>query len=480
MAGDVVPIDKATPKPALFELGTTGLKQFSGRINEEFLTELRGLRGERTLKEMAENDSTVSAILFAIEMLLRNIPWRVDAASTSQEDRDAAEFLQGCMEDMSHTWADFISEVLTMLQWGWSFFEIVYKVRDGDSLSSEHRSRYNDGKIGWRKFAPRAQETRKRWLFDQTGGVQAFVQMLPYAYEAVIPIDKGLLFRTTSRKNSPEGKSAIRGAYRAWYMKKRIEEIEGVGIERDLAGFPILYAPSVLMSSTNAAEQAQYTELKNIVRNVRRDEQEGMILPSDTDERGNRMYEMKLLSTGGRRQFDTTKIIDRWDRRIAASVLADFIMLGQDKAGSFALSSDKTAIFQQAIDGWNTSIASVLNRHAVPRLMGFNGYNLEVLPQLKPASVTKDDMHQFADALWRLAGAGFALAGDVSVENLVRDKMGLPPVDEATLNVARLTNDISSTQGDEERGDGPGGDGIAPNLPPGLKKLLDQVERRKA
>jgi phage gp29-like protein len=258
-------------------------------------------------------------------------------------------------------------------------------------------------------------------------------------------------------------------------MKKRIEEIEGIGIERDLAGFPVLYAPSMLMSSTVAAEQAQFAELKNIVRNIRRDEQEGIILPSDSDEKGNRLYEIKLLSTRGRRQFDTSKVIDRWDRRVAASVLADFIMLGQDKSGSFALSSDKTDIFQQAIDGWNQSIASVLNRHAVPRLMAFNGYDMEALPKLVPASVTKEDVHQFADALWRLAGAGFSLAGDVQVENLVRAKMGLPPVDEATLNVNRLVAEPADDAGNEQRGDGPGGLGIGPTLPPGLKKRLDEA-----
>jgi hypothetical protein len=52
-----------------------------------------------------------------------------------------------------------------------------------------------------------------------------------------------MLFRTKSRKGSPEGKSILRNAYRSWYFKRRIQEIEGIGIERDLAGFPTLTAP---------------------------------------------------------------------------------------------------------------------------------------------------------------------------------------------------------------------------------------------
>ena len=63
------------------------------------------------------------------------------------------------------------------------------------------------------------------------------MQLAPPSYkQVVIPMEKCLLFRTQTHKNNPEGRSILRNAYRSWYFKKRIEEIEGVGIERDLAG----------------------------------------------------------------------------------------------------------------------------------------------------------------------------------------------------------------------------------------------------
>lgn len=71
-----------------------------------------------------------------------------------------------------------------------------------------------------------------------------------------------------------------------------------------------------------------------MVKNLRRNESEGLVLPHG--------YEAELLSTGGTRQFDTNAIINRYDTKIAQTVLADFIMLGHEKTGSFALSSDKT------------------------------------------------------------------------------------------------------------------------------------------
>ena len=43
-------------KPDLTEVGTTGLRRTSGTIWEEFLVNLRGLKGTRVYREMADND----------------------------------------------------------------------------------------------------------------------------------------------------------------------------------------------------------------------------------------------------------------------------------------------------------------------------------------------------------------------------------------------------------------------------------------
>ena len=55
-------------------------------------------------------------------MLVRQVDWLVEQGDADEADVD---FLEGVLEDMSHSWADFISEVLSMLPYGWSFHEIV-------------------------------------------------------------------------------------------------------------------------------------------------------------------------------------------------------------------------------------------------------------------------------------------------------------------------------------------------------------------
>ena len=147
---------------------------------------------------------------------------------------------------MQDTWTDTISEILSFLTYGWSFHEIVYKRRMGNTKNPTTKSKYTDGLIGWKKLPIRAQETLYRWEYDNEDNLLGMTQMPPPDFGTyTIPMSKALLFRTKSRKNNPEGRSILRNAYRSWYFKRRIQEIEGIGIERDLAGLPVMHGPEV-------------------------------------------------------------------------------------------------------------------------------------------------------------------------------------------------------------------------------------------
>lgn len=102
----------------------------------------------------------------------------------------------------------------------------------------------------------------------------------------------------------------------------------------------------------------------DFVSNIRRDALEGLTIPAD--------WELKLLSTGGSRQFDTSKIVKHYDTRIAMTVLADFLFLGDKNSGSWALSSDKTKLFSMAIGAYLDMICEVFNRKAIPELIELN------------------------------------------------------------------------------------------------------------
>ena len=408
----------------------SGLSGSNSIFMEEFLPELQGLRGIHTYTEMVDNDATIGGVWFAIEMLMRNTDFQIEPGGKSEADKEAADFVESCMHDMEETWPEFLSECLSFLIYGWSYHEIVYKRRMGKTNSPLTNSKYNDGLVGWRKLPIRGQDTLFGWEYkDKTDDLIGMTQQPPPDYEKVtIPLDKALHFKTRSRKNNPEGRSIFRTAYRAWYVKKRLEEIEGYGMERDLAGFPVLYAPAGIDIFDTDDEEMKRTRAyaESLVSGIRRDALEGVVLQGGTNESPG--WKLELLASSGKRQFDTNAIIERWDKRIATSVLADFIMLGQQQVGSFALADSKTKIFALAIGAYLEIICEVFNNQAIPRLIDVNGDKFKGIteyPRMTHGDIEEADMAQLATFIEKLVGVGL-LTPDEELEKMLRRAGGLP------------------------------------------------------
>lgn len=405
------------------ELGRIGQKRYGGFFYEEFLKELQGRKGIETYREMADNDDVIGAILFAVEMLIRQTTWSVQPGGPEAADQEAAEFVESCMYDMQDTWTDTISEVLSFLTYGWSYHEIVYKRRCGKNSDARLNSKYDDKLIGWAKLPIRAQETLYQWEYDDSDNLIGMTQQPPPDFGTfTIPIEKALLFRTKSRKNNPEGRSILRNAYRPWYFKRRIQEIEGIGIERDLAGFPVLKAPEGMniWDEDDPDMVAIRSGMEAIVKNVRRDSTEGLALPFGWD--------FSLVSTGGRRQFDTNAIIERYDTRMAMTVLADFIFLGHQSVGSFALSDNKTELFAMAIGAYLDIICETFNNQAIPRLINLNGEHFSKItdyPELAHGDIEDEDIEKLAAFIKDMTGVG-VLTPDNQLEDYVREAAHLP------------------------------------------------------
>lgn len=406
------------------QLGESGLRRSGGWVQEEFLPELRWPRAGHVYKEMSDNDPVVGAILYLAEMLIRNVEWRTEACGDSAADKEAAEFIQTCMDDMDMGWSETISEILSMLTYGYSFHEVVYKIRRGpEETNSKYRSNHSDGKIGWKRMPIRSQATLWEWEFAKDGDIKAFVQQTDGGKHAVIPLSKGLLFRTRVSRDNPEGKSLLRNAYRPWYFKKRIEEIEGIGIERDLAGLPMLTAPEG-MDLWNKEDENMVSLKANaelLVQSIRRDAEEGVLLPAG--------WKLELLSTGSSRQFDTNTIINRYDNRIAITMLSDLILIGSDKTGSFAMAESKQSLLATALEANLANIAQVVNKYAVDKLLRLN--NMEGKAKIVPGEVESPSVKEIS---LLLRAMGLDISKDHALNNHLRKIASLPEIDEATFN----------------------------------------------
>lgn len=440
------------------EIGRVGQRRYGGIFYEEFLSELRGRKGAEVFTEMSNNDETIGAILFAIEMLVRQASWNVEPGGSTAKDREAAEFVKSCMDDMQQTWIDTISEILSFLTYGWSFHEIVYKRRMGRTKDNRTSSKYDDGLIGWMKLPIRSQETLYQWEYDDQDNLIGMTQMPPPDFGLItIPMNKAMLFRTRSRKDNPEGRSILRTAYRSWYFKRRIQEIEGIGIERDLAGLPVITTPEGMdiWDKDDEDMNAIRSGLEAMVKNIRRDSTEGLVLPFG--------YTFELTSTGGSRQFDTNSIIARYDTKISQTVLADFIQLGHESVGSFALSSDKTNLFSMAICAFLDIICQTFNSQGIPALIDINGDHFAGVtdyPRLTHGDIEDVDLATVATFIKDMTSIGVIIP-DESLEDYVRQLGKLPKrtTDTVPMEARRAAQQQGNEPPEPETAAGKGHDG---------------------
>lgn len=446
------------PEPALpKELGTTGLEVWSGQVREEFLKELTGLRGYKVYREMSSNDGVVGGMLFAIEMLIRSVPWRVVPGGQDAIDIQAADFLETNQDDMEHTWGEFVAEVLSMLPYGYSLHEPVYKRRQADGWTSPEgdtvTSKHDDGRVGWRKIPIRSQATISDWLTTPKGELLGAVQASPPTFfRTELPLTHCLLFRPHAHKQNPEGRSILRTSYRPWFRKKHIENLEGIGVERDLVGVPVAGVPQAVVEQVTPEAKAAYLSFTTMVTQIKNNESAGVVMPLVYDDKGNKRYTLELLSVASRRLFDTGAIIERESRTIAQSVLADFLMLGHEAVGSFALADSKTKLFAVAIGAWLGMICDVLNRTAVPRLFALNPeFAKAKLPQFDYDDIETPDLEKLGNYLLAMSGAGVTLFPDEELEAFLRRAGGMPERSEEDVDVA----DLDAEPDDEDPEDEP-------------------------
>lgn len=415
----------APPKKMTQELGVAVEHNPRNQLRpDEFLSQLRGQRGIKRFREMRENDATVGAIMFTIEQMLRPVPWRFLPSSSTSEAQRAADILNKSIDTMDIPFTEFISDALSFFTYGFSTFEKVYR-RDPAT-----------GDLLIKRLSPRPQWSIERFDCLPSGDLVAMEQST-YFNRVRIPAEKLLHFRTTPENQNPSGRSALRNAYTSFYRLTHLQEIEAIAIERELNGLPVGRIPaSYLTSNAPDAHKAVRAEMEKILREIKRNEQGFMLLPSDliTDQEGKPttkyLVDIQLLASNGTRDIDVSKAIIRYQQDIARSVMADFIMLGTNDRGSFAMNSSKSVLFLKALHGFMDNIQSTLKTQLLPQMMILNGLPLEAAPTIEYGTIQSVDLDQLSTYIQKLSMAGAPLFPDEDLENHLRREANLPPAPE--------------------------------------------------
>ena len=427
---------KLSEAKAKTTLGVAGDNTYNGQIRaDEFLPELRGKKAIRKYREMRDNDSTVGAVMYSVEQILRDIDLHVKPADDSDAARVEKEFVESVLDDMDHTLDDHISDALSYLSYGFGWFEVIYKRRVGPTeRSPKKNSKYTDGRIGVRKIASRAPWTVSKFDVEQkTGDVLGIEQEVGFmGGRNYIPLNKSLYYRTTSLNGDPSGRSILRNAYTSYEYLNNLQSIEAIAVERELAGIPVARIPAEYLSGDASAAQSGFVQnLQQVLRDVKFNEQGYIILPSDTypDKDGapssTRLVDVELMASNGKRNIDINPIVNRYQHDIARSMLSEFLLLGTS-GGSYALSKSKTDLFLRALESYIQAIVDVLNKQLVERLWQLNGLNYDMMPTIEAGDVAPHDLREISSFLRNLNGAGIDVSSHPEV---ISDLMGIAELD---------------------------------------------------
>lgn len=439
------------------EVGVPGLRIYSGFLEEEFLPELRGHLAARVYQEMRDNDPTVGAMLYVMENLIANATLNINTNGDSDVDLAARELVETALNDMVDPWNHVLAEIMTFMAFGYSYLETTMKFRRGEHRNPNKNSIYDDGMIGWASMKLRGQDTTYRWHMSPTMDVVAMEQLPPPTFHnTLVPREKALHFRTKPFKSNPEGISLLRNAYRPWFFMKRIEEIEAIAVERELNGMPVLQPPEGynLWNPQDPLAAPLLARAEAIVQNIRQDRHQGIVLPFG--------WVLTLLSSQGSRSLDTSIIINRYAQRVATVVLADMLLIGQEKVGSFALVAAKVSLFSKALRSIARIIEGEFNRNAIPRLVRMNGMNVDNMPTLSFGPIDTPDLKSLSEYVNKLVGNN-VLTPDQELERHMREIASMPqqvdPND--TMPAEGDVNDIGDDDDDpnvpnEGRRQGPG------------------------
>lgn len=390
-------------------------------IADDPISELRGQSRARILRQMGENDLVLAGVLFAIKTLLRSAEWQVKAADATPAAKKMAEDVSDMFfKRMERAWTDIIGEACTCFHYGYAPLEFVYRQRP-------------DSRYEIRTFKLRSALKIIQWFMDEEETPVGFTIQTDYGQAIDVPLNRCVNVRTEANLDNPEGYSLLRPTWRTWRRKEQIENAEGRAALR-AAGFPVVTVPGTLFDPQTPADKAKRASFDTLLGNLAKDQQGGILLPSDVDPNTKApLYTVSFVMADGRRSGDMTPVINRFNQQMASSMLADFMLLGgEGTKPSFALSADKTDMFSRTIRWALNMIGQSFTRQALVPMWELNGYDPALMPTIEARDVNDTNILNFANYLKTLVGSGIILP-DEKLDEHAREVGQLPAADPGSV-----------------------------------------------
>jgi len=382
-------------------------------------------------EEMTNSDSAVDVSLRAAKTPVMGADYFVEPFDDSPDAKDVAEFVAfNLLEGTNAPFLMILEDALRMYEFGFSVFEKVYEQREwAPKRTMANRRKYTM----LRKLAPRPTPTIQEIKYDDNGGPVAIVQSAVRAdgkpQKVEIPVEKLIIFSNNRRGGNLEGKSLLRTAYRPWFFKSQLYNIDGIQKERHGMGFPTIE----LMPGYKDTDKAAALQM---VTNIRTNERGGAVLPPG--------WKLAFLELPGQ-PVDVMRSIEHHNGNIMLNTMTQFLLLGvEGSGGGRATSGAHQDMFNKSLRYVANLICDAINLYCIPYLVGYN-FDTDRFPRLRARNLGETkDLQQWASAISNLLAQN-AITPDIDTEQWVRTVIDAPlkiggkqtPIEIPTVNRAK-------------------------------------------
>lgn len=358
------------------------------------------------------NDAGVDVSMRAAKTPVLGADFFMQPYSDNQIDLDISEFISANLfEGMSAPFLNSLEDILHFYEDGHSILEKCYETRNwAPKRTGSNGKAYTMLK----KLAVRPPNTISDYEYDNNGGPvnlkQNAIQADKSVAEKDLDVHKLLIFTFGRIGGDLTGKSLLRTAYPHWYYKTHFYKIDAIQKERHSLGVP----KGMLKPGYTQKDQEI---LRNLLRNLRNNEEAFMVLPPNVD--------VEFAEIHGN-LVNVLESATHHNVMILMNVMAQFLALGVETAGGGrATGGAQTDIYMKALRYVANYIVDVINMYLIPELVVWN-FPTTNFPKLQVRNIGETrDLQMLGGALSNVISQG-GITMDLATENWLRRVFDMP------------------------------------------------------
>ncbi len=390
------------------EVGSTGTEIYAGYLDEDYLAELNGKVWMEKIDMIRRSDANVKMCTGALKSPLKSSTWAIKTREESEmAEKQKLLIEKALFQDINKSFTRLLGEILTFVDYGYSLFDITHQVKTDKELGT-----YNTLK----SISYRSQKTIERWNVLPDGTLQTVTQIAYGDLGVMTNMDARFLlhFAPDQEGDNFEGISVIRAMYGCWLRKNKFLQLTAAGIEKYAIPTPVGTVP------VGTEGKAEFAAFKRALECYSSNQTNYIILPEGFKiEFNNVTFDAEMVRSA----------INAENQEMVNSILASFLLLGQNGAGSLALSNNLSDFFAQTITYLSDHIIEQFDRKIIAPLIKMNFGDVPVLVELWSDNLEDQIDTGWVNMLTQLKAQGL-ISGDSQLENDLRQKLKLEEKEE--------------------------------------------------